>query len=212
MLEKILDIIFPKCCGICKKTYKEWICPKCYYKLKKEFKYIKIKEDNWYIYCVGEYRENIRKLILNFKFKESAYLANTMVEIISKNKRFANYLKEYDYIIPVPMYITNKKIRGYNQTELLAKCINKKIGINYLKDIIIKVKKNEKQSSLNKANRIENVKNVYKLQNEHLIKNKKILILDDIYTTGSTIKECRKELLKSEAKKIDVLVIAKRKI
>lgn len=212
MLEKILDIIFPPCCGICKKTYKDWICPKCYYNLKKECKYIKLKEDDFYIYCIGEYKEKLRKIILKFKFKESAYLSNTLIEIINKNKKFVNYLKEYDYIIPVPMYITNKNIRGYNQTELLAKHIKEKLEINYLKDILIKIKQNKKQSSLNEKKRMENVKNVYELRNGYLLKDKKILILDDIYTTGSTVKACRKELLKSEAKNIDVLVIAKRKI
>ena len=45
MIEKILNIIFPTCCGICKRLYKTWICPKCYYKLKEECKYIKILEN-----------------------------------------------------------------------------------------------------------------------------------------------------------------------
>ena len=175
MIEKILNIIFPTCCGICKRLYKTWICPKCYYKLKEECKYIKILEKDFYIFCVQE-------------------------------------LKQYDYIIPVPMYIENKNIRGYNQTEVLAESIKNKLKIDYIKDAIVKIKQNKKQSSLSEKERIENVKDVYKIQNFKILKNKRILLLDDIYTTGNTIKACREELKKSETEKIDVLVLAKREI
>lgn len=212
MIEKILDVIFPKCCGICKRLYKNWICPKCYYNLKEECKYIKIKEEDFCIYCIGKYEKKIRKLILRFKFREEAYLAGMFAEIICKNEEFAQKLKQYDYIVPVPMYIENKNIRGYNQTELLAKRIKESLGIDYIQDTLIKVKQNKKQSSLSEKERTENVKGAYKLQNSGQLKSKKILLLDDIYTTGSTIKACREELIKSEADKIDVLVLAKRKI
>lgn len=212
MIEKILNIIFPTCCGICKRLYKTWICPKCYYKLKEECKYIKILEKDFYIFCVGKYEKNIRKFILKFKFKESAYLAKTFAEIISKNQEFVQELKQYDYIIPVPMYIENKNIRGYNQTEVLAESIKNKLKIDYIKDAIVKIKQNKKQSSLSEKERIENVKDVYKIQNFKILKNKRILLLDDIYTTGNTIKACREELKKSETEKIDVLVVAKREI
>lgn len=212
MIEKILDIIFPKCCGICKRLYKTWVCPKCYYNLKEECKYIKINEKDFCIYCIGKYEKKIRKLILKFKFREEAYLAGTFAEIIGKNEKFVQNLKRYDYIVPVPMYIENKNIRGYNQTELLAKRIKESLGIDYIQDALIKAKQNKKQSSLSEKERAENVKDVYRLQNSEKLKNKKILLLDDIYTTGSTIKACREELVKSEADKIDVLVLAKRKI
>jgi len=121
-------------------------------------------------------------------------------------------LKQYDYIIPVPMYIENKNIRGYNQTEVLAESIKNKLKIDYIKDAIVKIKQNKKQSSLSEKERIENVKDVYKIQNFKILKNKRILLLDDIYTTGNTIKACREELKKSETEKIDVLVLAKREI
>lgn len=210
MIQKLLENIFPICCGVCGRVYKKWICPKCYYNLKNEFKFIKQKQEDFYLYFMSKYENQVRKLLLKFKFKESAYLASTLVEILNKNQKIVKELKKYDYIIPVPMHTINKKIRGYNQTEILAKEIEQKIGIKYKKDIILKIKQNKRQSELKEKERIENVKNVYKLQNKEILENKKILLLDDIYTTGSTIKSCIKELKKSKAKKIDALVIAKR--
>lgn len=212
MIEKILNYIFPTCCGICHKIYKAWICPKCYYRLKNELKFNKENKENFNIYYIGFYEKTLRKLLLKFKFKESAYLSNTLVEILSKNQEMIKALKKYDYIIPVPMHTTNKEIRGYNQTELLAKQINNRFNIKYENNILLKIKQNKRQSELKEKERIENVKNIYELQKGELIKNKNILLLDDIYTTGNTIKSCRKELEKAHPKKIDVLVMAKRNI
>ncbi len=212
MIEKILEMIFPTCCGLCGKIYSGSICPKCYYNLKNELKFSKENNEDFNIYYIGFYEKTIRKLLLKFKFKECAYLVNTFIDILSKNQKMIKTIKRYDYIIPVPMYTTNKKIRGYNQTELLAKKINDRFNIKCRNDILLKAKQNKRQSQLTEKERIENVKNVYQLKKQEEIKNKNILLLDDIYTTGNTIKACRKELQKAEPKKIDILVMAKRNI
>lgn len=210
MIEKILQIIFPKQCLDCGKIYKKWICPKCYYKLKNELKFQTIKHKKFNLYFIGFYENKIRKLLLKFKFNEMAVLANLFAEIMNKEKLFIEKIKQYDCVIPVPMYIINKKIRGYNQTELIASVIEKENKIMCINDVLVKVKQNKKQSKLNEKERIENVKDIYKLQNEEKINNKRVLLLDDIYTTGSTVKECMKILKKAKPKRIDVLVIAKR--
>lgn len=209
MIEKIINLIFPNSCEFCGRIYKNWICPKCYIKIKSELKFESIKTKRFTIHFIGFYENTIRKLLLKFKFSEKAYLAELFVELITKNKEIIEKIKKYDYIVPVPMYTKNKKIRGYNQTELLAKQLEKTLKIKSKTDVIIKIKENKRQSELSEKERRENIKNVYKLQNYKQIENKKILILDDIYTTGNTISECMKTLKKAKPKKIDVLVIAK---
>ena len=76
------------------------------------------------------------------------------------------------------------------------------------KDILIKIKDNKIQSTLNKQQRIENVKNAYKLKNIQIIKQKNILIIDDIYTTGATVNECAK-VLKQQNCNVSIITIAK---
>lgn len=210
MIEKIIEIIFPISCGICGKLNNKYICPKCYYQIKNELKFKIVKEDKFKLYFIGHHENTIRKLLLKFKFSDSAYLANLFIEILCKNNNFVEKIKQYDAVIPVPMYCENKKKRGYNQTELLAKEIERKIEITCISNVLIKNIQNKKQSELGEKERKENVKNVYKLENEELIYNKKILLLDDIFTTGSTVKECIKTINKAKVKKIDALVIAKR--
>lgn len=209
MLKKLIELIFPTSCAICGKLYQKTICPRCYKTLKKEIKIYKIKEKNFSLYFISFYEEKIKQLILQFKFKEKAYLNEFFTELIIKDSNLKKTIEEYDFIVPVPMYQLNKKVRGYNQTELITKKLEEKINIRSL-NCLKKIKQNKKQSLLSEKERKINVINVYKLTDNN-IKNKKILLFDDIYTTGSTVKECLKELQKGQPKKADVLVISKSK-
>ena len=92
---------------------------------------------------------------------------------------------------------------------LVAKEISRQAGIKYLSDALIKIKDTNVQSTLNKQKRLNNVKNAFKVQKQDIIKGKKIIILDDIYTTGSTVNECSKVLKQAGAKEIFVIIIAR---
>ena len=118
-------------------------------------------------------------------------------------------MKNYDIILAVPISKQRKKERGYNQSALIARKIANKAGILYKENVIIKVKHNAKQSTLNMKERAENVKNAYKVVDLETIHNKKVLLIDDIYTTGNTLKECSKVLKQAGAKMVNVLTIAK---
>ena len=121
------------------------------------------------------------------------------------------------------MFEKKKSKRGYNQTELIVRELSKKLNINYNNNILLKIKENKTQSQLNYTERKQNVIGVYKVnqrefenikdKNEKiLLENKKIILFDDIYTTGFTVKECIKELENYSFKNVDVFVLAKGKI
>ena len=159
---------------------------------------------------IFKYDGIIRQKILQYKFKDKAYLYKMFSEFFVKNEKVCRFLKNYDIIIPVPM--SKKKIakRGYNQTELISKEIAKNIqNLEYLKNILVKQKETKMQSTLNKKERFNNVKNAYKIQNMQKIKEKNIILFDDIYTTGATSKECAKTIMKAGAKSVALLTIAK---
>lgn len=210
MLNKVLDFLFPPICGICEKQEKNWICEECLESLEINLKRIKNKD----IYYLVNYKDRIRKLILDFKFNDKAYLYKTFSSIILKNKKLCKILNSYDIIIPVPMYYKKKNTRGYNQTELIAKEISKKINIEFFNNCLIKIRDNNMQSTLSYYERMNNVKNTFKVDeySKEKIIDKKIILLDDIYTTGFTIEECKKELKKYMPKKVTTLVLAKGKI
>ena len=212
MLDFILELIFPTTCGICSNICKEAICNKCKLKLKKYEINLILKNKKMYFnksMHIFKYDGIIRQKIIEYKFQGKSYLYKTFAEIILKNQKVCGFFKKYDIIIPVPIHKKRKIYRGDNQTELIAKLLAKQLNLKLETNILFKQKNIISQTELNKNSRKENIKNAFIVKNTHKIKNKKILIFDDIYTTGSTVNECSKILKTAGAKQIGVLTIAK---
>lgn len=209
-----LDIIYPPICGICGKLNNDFLCKKCENMLKSQSKFEIIKnkynfnfyENHFYIF---QYEGIIRKLILDYKFNEKAYLYKTFVNFLLKDKKFFNILKTYDTIVPVPISKNRKKQRGYNQCLLLSKEISKILQVENNNNCLYKKIDILPQSTLNKEERELNIKGAYEIKNIETIENKRILLIDDIFTTGSTLNECAKVLKKGNPNKIDCFTIAK---
>ena len=214
-LEKILEYIFFSTCGVCGKLGEGYLCRKCEKELKK-YKVIeesinnnlldREQSDKMYIF---KYTELVRNLILQYKFNDKAYLYRTFCEFIVKNKKAFDFIKSYDIIIPVPIHKARMRERGYNQSELIAKELAKKLGLKVYTNVLIKIKNNKVQSTLSSKEREINTKDVYKIVNLEKIYNKKVLIFDDIYTTGATTNSCIEEVKKANVKKIGILTLAK---
>jgi len=209
----ILDLIYPPVCGICNRINKKYLCEKCEKNLKPyEIYSIKPcnKKDIYYDYHIKilRYENKVRDIIIDFKFKEKAYIYKNFKKIILKNEKIYSFLKKYDIIIPVPMYKKRKWTRGYNQAELIANDIAKDIKVCIEKNNLIKIKDTKKQSTLSKNERKLNVKNAFSVLKPDKILNKKVILFDDIFTTGRTVNECSKILKKYGAKEIAVLTIA----
>ena len=199
ILEKALNLFFPIKCGVCGKIGLP-ICKECEEKIK-QYEINLVQKDKFFIY---KYQDIIRNLLLNYKFNDASYLANSFAYLIKNNKKMYSILKSYDIIIPVPLHKKRFLERGYNQTELIAK----KLEIPIETKCLIKTKNIKPQSTKTAKQRQIDIKNVFAIQNVDKIKNKKILLLDDIYTTGSTANECIKTLSKA-TNKIGFLAIAK---
>lgn len=201
-------------CGICGKLNENSLCKKCEILLKKQAKFgieqfereDKNFEELLYIF---KYEGIIRRTILDYKFKEKSYLYKTLVNFLLKSEKLFEKIKSYDIIIPVPISKKRMKQRGYNQSLLIAKLIAKNTGLDLINNSLVKTKNITEQSKLNKKQRLGNIKGAYILKNKEKLKNKKILLIDDIYTTGSTVNECSKTLKQAKIQKVGVLTIAK---
>ena len=207
----LLDIIYPPVCGICDKINKKNLCKKCEIKIKpyqiNEIEKIKNKSFDYQIKIL-KYENIIRDKIINYKFNEKAYLYKTFAKIILKNKKIYGFLKKYDIIMCVPMHIKKKMLRGYNQSELIAKELAKKLQIEKQFNNLVKIKDTKKQSTLTKEQRKTNLKNAFQIKNSEKVKNKKVILFDDIYTTGSTVEECSKVLKRVGVSSIAVVTLA----
>lgn len=213
LTKKLESIVFPPCCAICGKLNSKKCCKDCEKRINSHLN-LNIENKAGYYFekhmYLFKYKNEIRNLILDYKFRDKSYLYELFAKIITKNEKICGILEKYDIIIPVPIHKKRKKQRGYNQSELVARQISKNIANLQLENkAFIKIKNNKPQSTLNKKQRKQNVKNVYKLENKGKIENKNIVLFDDIYTTGNTANEIAKILKQNGANKILVLTIAK---
>lgn len=211
-INSALDYFFPPICGMCGEINENYICNNCYENIKKIKKCVINEYNNRnfskHLY-IFKYEGIIRNKIIEYKFEDKGYLYKMFAKIILSDKKTCNFIKKYDVIIPVPISKKRKKKRGYNQSELVANELAQKLNQDIWTDIIIKKKDNKPQSELNKLERIKNVEDIYEINKPIEVKNKKILLLDDIYTTGSTVNEIARKLKQNQTQEIGVITLAK---
>lgn len=212
IITEILEIIFPTTCIICGGLNKNALCKKCETKLESKlvYKMEKYKNKNFetHIY-IANYKGQIRNKILNYKFHSKPYMYKTFAKITIKSQKIYEILKTYDIITEIPIHKKRKNKRGYDQSQLIAREIGSNVeGLEY-KQILQKTKNIVPQSSLNKKQRKQNIKDAYKIQTKEKLLGKRIILFDDIYTTGSTANECAKELKQAGVKEVLILSLAK---
>ena len=211
-INSVLDYFFPPICGMCGEINENYICNNCYENIKKIKKCVINEYNNRnfskHLY-IFRYEGIIRNKIIEYKFEDKGYLYKMFAKIILSDKKTCNFIKKYDVIIPVPISKKRKKKRGYNQSELVANELAQKLNQDIWTDIIIKKKDNKPQSELNKLERIKNVEDIYEINKPIEVKNKKVLLLDDIYTTGRTVNEIARKLKQNQTQEIGVITLAK---
>lgn len=207
----ILDVLFPEKCLYCKK-YGKIICDSCYEKLNNKSLFKEVY-GNYFdcVFCGSFYNDIVKKQIHNFKFHNQAYFYKYFIEISLKNTKVYNFLKNFDLITFIPMNNLKQLKRGYNQSELLAKELGKRLNIEVVKTL--EKQKNIKiQSTLNEYERVKNAQNAFKIIDNINLENKNIILVDDILTTGATVKSASKILKQNKCNKILVFTIAKTQI
>ena len=201
-------------CGFCGKLDKNSLCNKCKIRIQKNAicKIEDYRETSSYfdehIYLF-QYDGEVRDAILNYKFNEKSYIYRTFLEFIKNNEKICTQIKKYDIIMPIPISKKRMKKRGYNQSALIARNLTKTLNIEYKEDVLVKIKDNNPQSDLGQNERSENVKGVYKLKEPKKIYQKNILLIDDIFTTGSTANECARVLKENNSNSVGIFTLAK---
>ncbi len=211
ILQIILNFLFPQQCVICEKLINsnktQYLCSRCMLLLNLHphvaRKGIFLKE----CWAISHHEGVIKRLIHLFKYQNKPYLSTLFGEILS------NYLKEnnllsFDLVMPVPLYKRRKEQRGYNQSELLADEVSKRTNIPVEKKTLKRVKNTISQFQLNSEQRKENMKDAFKVVNKESVFGKRVLLIDDISTTGITLEECARVLKKAKAKIVYALVIS----
>ena len=152
------------------------------------------------------YTDEMRHIILKIKYDNKREYIEGFAKLMAI--RYEKFIKvsNIDCIMPVPLYSSRKRMRGFNQSDILAKDLSKYLDIHVLHDCLCRVKKTIDQKGLSRTERLHNLDNAFIVKDlPPNIKN--ILIVDDVYTTGTTIEKCAKVLKDSGANKIYFLTI-----
>jgi competence protein ComFC len=159
------------------------------------------------VFALGYYVDPMKEIIHQFKYygfkKVGEYLAEEIINI--HQKRFCEL--DIDFIVPIPLYSHRFKSRGFNQAEVLSNIIGTQLGIPVDSKSLVKIKKTRDQARLDPKNRQNNIKGAFKLFEDVLI-DKKVVIVDDVITTGATVNEAYKVLKKAEVKPVAYCAIA----
>ena len=112
-------------------------------------------------------------------------------------------------IVPVPISKNSLQVRGFNQTELLGRKISKELGVKMECGVLVRTKDTPHQTELSKEERERNLACVFQVTDAAKVEGKNILLVDDVYTTGSTAMECARVLMRNGAREVAVLTLAR---
>lgn len=220
----LLNFVYPKYCYFC-KTGGRYICANCvksYLNINWEHrchvcgKVCKVgfihKECEKYTYLDGliyvlMYDDAVKRIIYDIKYGFNFDILSEIGEMMGKYLRLYKF-SEDAVLVSVPLHKRKLKYRGFNQAGILAKKIEKVSGFSYL-PLLERVRDTDAQANLGREERENNLRDVFTCKNLYSVKHKKIIIIDDIYTTGVTMRECAKLLKKCGAEKVYGFVFAK---
>lgn len=233
MLDKYLgaikNLLFPRLCFHCeRKITQGYLCRECEEKIvflspwgcryclspltvsssgtclkcsEKEYPYQKL-------ISATAYREPLASLIHLFKYENYDYLAEFLSSLIVKHLSKTGFNpEEHQFITPIPLHKDKLKTRGYNQSGLLAKLLSNHFKIPFRNDIICKTDIRPSQTKLPRRERAKNVQGVFTVRKN--LEGKNVILVDDIFTTGSTAGSCSRALKEKGAGNITIITLSK---
>ena len=204
LLAYLKEILFPSKCILCRELLKREetdLCGRCrretddYPQGKLKLQFIDRAVAVWY------YKERVRKALHRYKFNRAMFLAEPFGRFLAMKALSAD-LAEVDLVTWVPISPLRKLLRGYDQDELLARVAARELGIPCV-PVLKKIRHNRPQSGITGyAKRRANVLGVYRCIETERVSGARILLVDDILTTGATASECARVLLTAGAKEV----------
>ena len=217
-----IDFVYPAYCLSCKRRLEGrdcLLCPTCWhdlplfpenYSIVEEIR--QKSEHNRYlthVFSIYEFSEIVKSFIHQLKYEHRPIVAAYILKHMPNSFIKALWSLHTDIIIPVPLHRRRKKERGYNQSAVIGKYLSKILQTPQCETCLHRIVYTKTQTKLDINQRIENVTGVFIVSESKVILNKKILIVDDVITTGSTINACAKELLSCGASEINAFSLAK---
>ena len=203
---RLRDIIYPPRCICCYKVVanNSLTCDECQKKLESSINYIDYRTPEFECTSLYKYNECTKGAVSNIKRRRSTTICKKVANLLADE---AQKLVPFDIVTYVPMTRRDKAERGFNQCEIMAKVISKRLNLKFEKNVLKKIRQTAPQKELKAAERAKNLRGAFKVCKD--VKGKKVLLIDDVITTGATLRENAKMLYKAGANRVTVLTFAK---
>lgn len=223
LIEDFLALVFPVTCAVCKRSlyaFEDHLCRKCQaslpvtsYHLIPDSNDLKTKilglaeVDNVMAYLKYSKKGISQTLLHQLKYKNKPGLGNVLGRLYGRMLAETGYLQRWDGIIAVPLHLQKLRRRGYNQSQCFAEGLAESLSIPQL-HALRRTTNTSTQTRKSRIQRWENVSEVFELVDANIITGRRILLVDDVMTTGATLAACAQVIHRANPDSIDIAVIA----
>ncbi len=222
----LLDLIYPPFCQVCNTVGEDYLCAECIEKIDiigpihcrtcgmptEQFKCSDCQVREYYFESAssaGVFDGALKEAIHQLKYNSRVVLADPLAEIMVRSFPDTRLVGKIDVVVPIPIHHSRYLERGFNQAEELASRFSKCLGLTLSKNALVKTKKTPHQVGLPHELRFINVQGVFRVNNPASIAEKRVLLIDDVFTTGSTLNEAAKALTDAGAISVYAYTLAR---
>lgn len=218
-----LSLIYPSLCLGCKQPLpkgSKYICPKCHYNLPKTNTY-KLKDhifkekfegvvpvEHVLVYTYFIKNGIMQQVLHDLKYNDNQEIGAMIGRWFGHDLLLGGFVDSFDLIIPVPLHPDKLKKRGYNQAAAFGSGLSEVLAVPQLEEGLVRNTNIESQTRKSKVRRIQNVDGIFQAADVSALKGARILLVDDVLTTGSTLIACAEPLINAKAKSVSIAVMA----
>ncbi len=223
LFRDFISLFFPEYCLMCTNslvTGEECICLHCQYALPLTNDHLlrdntlsrkfagKVNIKYAWAYLKFIKKGTVQHLLHQLKYHNKQEVGKLLGKWYGNELKSRNLQTEFDLIIPVPLHMSRLKKRGYNQCESIVEGLSEAMGIPYTTSVLVRSYANKTQTKLGRLERYENTKKIFKvLDNEPIVGNR-ILLVDDVVTTGATLVSCAEVILEAGCRDVSIVCLA----
>ena len=223
ILEDFISLFYPRYCRGCYDSLvrgEDLLCTQCLLEMPKS--HYHLQQDNpFYLKFRGRLpvkhvmtlfkfvkESRVQQVLHALKYKQQPELGEMLGRVYGKDLAEADYKDSFDLIIPVPLHPSRRRIRGYNQSEEFGKGLSRVLEVPCNDTYMMRSAKTETQTHKTKLSRWENVNRIFRVVKPETIAEKRILLVDDVVTTGATLEACGQVLVDAGCSELSIACIA----